>query len=608
MIRQNGPVDWFEVEADALRPPPKMPASDWADESRILQPGVSRQPGPWRTETTPYLRDVMDEYSRNRTRHLVLCFGTQLGKTETLYNLLGYVVDLQPYSTLLVYPTGDSAKEISRTRIQPMFDGCPSLEAKKPVEKNLFQMLEMHFPGMVLYITGANSVAALSQKPCRNVFRDEIDKYPSKIGVDSDPLSLSEERTKSFWDIRKVVDVSSPTLEHRGIWAQLESCDVVRSFLVPCPHCGEFQKLDFKRVKWTTEGEGTKRLTIARNTAVYHCSACDLSIGDEYKAEMLLAGKWVDDEVPEYPPEKVGFHLSSLYSPWLRWGDLAEQFIKANEAKKLGDKKPLQNFINGWLAEPWLEYEGVKAEDEILALRDDRPRGIVPAEVVLAMTAGVDIQEHGIYFTIRAWGVDLESWLVRDGYVEDFETVERILWGSHYKDPAGREYIVGFTFVDSGYRTSEVYDFVRGRAYARATKGRDQMANPYSITRVDSYPARDGKLKQIPGGVQLINLNTKFYKDWLSNKLGISTADPGAFHLHREASKEYAQQMTSEYIDDKGLWQTFRQRANHYWDCEVLALAAADFMGVRYIGVPAGQQRRETKAKKKVKRKGGRRW
>ena len=134
------------------------------------------------------------------------------------------------------------------------------------------------------------------------------------------------------------------------------------------------------------------------------------------------------------------------------------------------------------------------------------------------------------------------------------------------------------------------------------------MASPYSITRIDSYPSRDGKLKQIPGGVQLVNINSNYYKNWLSNKLGISTADPGAFHLHRETTKEYAQQMTSEYIDDKGLWQAFRQRANHYWDCEVLALAAADFMGVKFMGIPASRQAKETKAKKKVKRKGGRRW
>jgi phage terminase large subunit GpA-like protein len=610
LTKANGTLELYPAEAEAMRPAPRLPVSEWADRERILQPGVSRQPGPWQTATTPYLREIMDAYVRRRTRHLVLCCGTQLGKTETLYNLLGYIVDLEPYSTLLLYPTEDSAKEISRTRIQPMIDGCPALEAKKPAEKKLYQMLEMHFPGMVLYMTGANSVAALSQKPCRNIFRDEIDKYPTKIGVDADPLSLSEERAKSFWDIRKVVDVSTPTLEHMGIWSQLQSCDVIRHFEVPCPHCGEYQKLDFKRVKWTTEGEGTRRLTIARNTAKYTCSRCDLEIGDEYKAAMLDAGKWVDDREPEFPPEKVGFHLSSLYSPWLRWGDMAEQFIKANEEKKIGNKKPLQNFINGWLAEPWQEYEAKRDEDIILSLCDDRDRGIIPAESVLAMTAGVDVQENGFYFVIRAWGVDLQSWLVREGFVETFETIERVLWASYYKTVDGTEYIIGLTFIDSGYRTTEVYDFVRGKNYARATKGEQKMANPTSITRIDSYP---GTSKQIPGGVQLIRVNTTYYKNWLSNKLELKPWDPGAFHLHGQLQKEppdeYATQMVSEYYnEEKGIWETFRGRANHYWDCEVLALAAADFMGVKYIGIPTKQEKAETKAKKKVKKRGGRRW
>lgn len=595
--------DFFPGEKDALRPPPKMKVSEWADECRILQP-ISRQPGPWSTNTTPYLRKVMNSYNRRRTRHLVLCFGTQLGKTETIYNLLGFAIDLEPYSTLLVYPTGDAAKEISRTRIQPMVEDCSTLQAKKPKANHLYQLAEMHFPGMVLYLAGANSAAALSQKPCRNIFRDEIDKYPLRIGSDADPLSLSEERAKSFWDIRKVVDVSSPTLEHLGIWAQLQSCDVIYEYHVPCPKCGEFQKLDFERVKWITEGEGSHRLMIARNTAVYRCLECNFDIGDEYKPEMLLAGKWVADRDLEFPAEKIGFHLSSLYSPWLRWGDIAEQFIKANEAKRLGDKKPLQNFINGWLALPWQEFESVRVEDEILALKDDRDPGIVPAESVLAMTAGVDVQEHGLFFVLRAWGVDFESWKIRFGFVESFETIERVLWGSVYKDPDGREYVVNFTFMDSGYKTAEVYAFCRGRHYIFPTKGRDRMAANHTETKIDKYP--NGK--PIPGGVRLINLNTTFYKNWLHTKLGISAADPGAFHLHRETTFDYARQMTAEFVNDKGLWEAFRGRPNHYWDCEVLALAAADFMGLRYMGAPPVQRRRETAAKRKVKRKGGRRW
>ena len=328
-------VAWFARERYAFEPPSKMTVSQWASDRRMLQAGVSRQPGPWSNEMTPYLCGPMDAYNDDHVRHLVLCFGTQLGKTETLYNLLGFVIDQDPYSTLLVYPREDDSKTVSRTRIQPMIEDCSSLRAKKPAQQDRYQLLEMHFPGMILYMVGANSPAALAQKPCRNVFRDEIDKYPEKVGKDADPLSLSEERAKSFWDIRKIVDVSSPTLESVGIWKQLQSCDVTRSYRVPCPHCGEYQKLKFAQVKWDKPStvRNESKAQIAKSTARYECESCRESINDDHKLWMLQNGRWEDETKNEIRAAKVGFQLSSLYSPWLTCADNADKYLKALQEK-----------------------------------------------------------------------------------------------------------------------------------------------------------------------------------------------------------------------------------------------------------------------------------
>ena len=577
-------VNWSCGEEAAFSPPSRLTVSEWAAAHRVLQAGVSRQPGRWSNEVTPYLAGPMDAYNAPHVRHLVACFGTQLGKTEFVYNVLGYILDQDPYSTLMVYPREDDSKTVSRTRIQPMIDDCPTLRVKKPSRQDLYQLLEMHFPGMILYMVGANSPAALAQKPCRNVLRDEIDKYPSKVGKDADPLSLSEERTKSFWDIRKIVDVSSPTLENYGIWKQLQSCDQVMAFLVPCPHCQEAQKLKFSQIKWDSTGrkEATwdEKAQVARLTARYECEFCRGVISDEYRAWMLQSGKWEGERVIDFEPAKVGFHLSSLYSPWLAWGDIAEKHLKAlQEKEEKQSNEPLQNFVNGWLAEPWIEYHQEREESSIHALRDDRPRGLVPSEGVLGMTAGIDTQDNGFFYTVRAWGENDESWLIREGFQDDFDGLIQLILG-RFPDVAGVEHVVNLGFQDAmGHRTAEVYERLRLVPSIKPTRGEQRMKTPYAVTKIDTYP---GTNKPIPGGLALYRVNTNYYKDKLSSKLGILPGDPGAFRLHGETPDEYARQMTSEYRDESGIWQSIKGRPNHYWDCEVLALAAADILGIRH--------------------------
>ena len=43
-----------------LRPPPQLTVSEWAERHRMLGSRASAEPGPWRTNRTPYLKDVMD--------------------------------------------------------------------------------------------------------------------------------------------------------------------------------------------------------------------------------------------------------------------------------------------------------------------------------------------------------------------------------------------------------------------------------------------------------------------------------------------------------------------------------------------------------------------
>ena len=220
-----------------------------------------------------------------------------------------------------------------------------------------------------------------------------------------------------------------------------------------------------------------------------------------------------------------------------------------------------------------------------LPLRDDRPEGLVPGGgVVSALVAGIDTQDNSFFFSIRAfgWGLTQESWQIRHGEVDSFAALVEILFNHQYRDSAGLYYTVHTAVMDTGgHRASEVYDFCRrypGRILAyKGASGR--KPNPKSMTIIDTYP---GTKKPIPGGLNLWMCDTHHYKDLLAAKLRIKKDDPGAYHFHKNTTEDFARQMCAEYVDDRRLWQCPKNKANHYWDCSVMELVAADLMQLKY--------------------------
>lgn len=573
----------------AFAPPDPITVSQWAERNRVLLGQSSSEPGPWRNARTPYLAGVMDAFSDPRIEKIVLCKGSQVGGTEALYNMLGYAIEQDPAPALLVMPTVDLARSVSANRLRPMIEACEVLRARMPANPDDFTLLEMRFPGMVLVLCGANSPASLASRPCRYVFLDEVDKFPPWSGQEADPISLAMERQKTFWN-KKTVVVSTPTVRRGHVTRELETCDAVFDFHVPCPSCGAMQVLTFQRIMWpeTLDRKDPDYPTKVRDAAVYHCAACGRPIPDTHRQAMLQAGQWRPRTPPHGPPRSVGFHLPSFYSPWLRWGDIAEAFVRAKDFPE-----KLQNVVNSWFAEPWEELGSRMESDRILELRDGRPRGVVPSGAV-ALTAGVDVQQHGFYYVIRAWRRDMASGLVREGFVETFEDLEAVLFHSEYRAAGEGEplrHIVRLACIDSGFRTDEVYEWARrNRGRARAIKGATHpLQAPFIPSKIDYSPG--GKL--LRGGLTLWLLDTGYWKDALFRRMQMNPEDPGAWTVHGEVTRDYADQLVSE---EKALvrnrkngrtreeWRKVSEHArNHFLDCECYALAAAEMLGVRHV-------------------------
>ncbi len=112
-----------------LRPPPPRTADMWANQCRILPPG-SAEPGPWRSNRTPYMIPIMRACNDPRFRRIVVVCGAQMGRTEALFNVIGHRLDDDPAPTLYIGPTQKQVESVSSGRVMKLFKSVPSLWGK----------------------------------------------------------------------------------------------------------------------------------------------------------------------------------------------------------------------------------------------------------------------------------------------------------------------------------------------------------------------------------------------------------------------------------------------------------------------------------------------
>lgn len=563
--------DWIYDALKVLKPPERLTVSQWADKFRILDSKTSAEPGPWRTTRTPYLQGIMDAFNDADIEEIIFCKPTQVGGTEAINNITAYAIAQDPSPTMIVYPTDKLAEFTSKNRLQPMINLCPVLNERYQDDES--KLLELQFNGMYVVLSGANSPSSLASRPIRYLFMDEVDKYPPSAGKEADPRSLARERTKTFPHNKKIFQTSTPTRKNGPIWQEWENADDQRRYYVPCPHCGKYQTFKFKQIKWP---DTAKTPDEAHNAAYYECEECHGIITDGDKPGMLREGKWESEK--KNGSRKTAFHLNAIYSPWVRFGDVAYEFLKSKDFPEL-----LMNFVNSWLAEPWEQTEVKMNSDKVLERESNYNEGVVP-EGTMLITGGVDVQKDYFYYTVRAWGTSMTSWNIAHGIAETWDQIENVM-NFPYRDEHGNEYQINLCAIDSGDRTEEVYDFCAiNQEWAVPVKG---SSNPllarYKISTIDKINSR-------AYGLRLYIVDGGQYKDMIAGRMKRING-PGSWMVFKGCDRDYAEQICAEekVLVKKGgreveVWQPKSSHAaNHYLDTEVYAALAADLLHVRYL-------------------------
>lgn len=542
----DGGLVYSEAFRRGIEPDPEMWIDEWADEFMRIPRGNGAEHGKYRTDRTPPAREVMRCLSpAHPAKRVVAMVASQLLKTQVGINWISASIHQAPANILALLPSLNLAKRVS-SRISKTIDGVPVLRDRvaSPRSRDSRNTIDTkEFDGGTLYITTAGSAANLSELAARYVYGDEVDRWDVSVDKEGDPIELAEARLSTFGRNAKAYYTSSPTIKGASRIAALFAISDQRYYYVPCVHCSFPQILIFERLIYSED----------QKTAHYVCTECASLIEEAAKTEMLAAGNWRAHAQGD--GETVGFTLSALYAPlgWTSWAGLGKQHSKAKQALEKGDPEPMQVFYNTRLALCWDNaQERTKASD----LRERSEEYLLRSvpDNVLVLTAAMDVQGDRLELQIQGWGEGLENWVL-DYQVIHSDPTDIQTWKladdilrTPLRRANGRDMFIQAVAVDSGgHHTQEVYDFTRVRKYRKvfAVKGASQPGKPV----IPSQPSKkDVNIRGVyeKRGVDLWNVGTDTAKDWIFNRLKLSSG-PGAMHFSRDLPEEYFDQITSEF-------------------------------------------------------------
>lgn len=572
----------------------------------------------------PYFREILDSLADPLTRRVSVMGGAQLGKTTALEAALLALSDIDPAPGMLVTPDKEKTLEL-REEIYGLAEECDRLKQRIPPAWRR-NARHLDFGRCVVYLAWSGGKQTLRGRSCKRVLATEVDVYQHDPVLGS-TIALLEARTKAWFE-SMILEESTPSDENSLIATQFEMGDQ-RRWHVQCPHCRHWQELRFFPHKrgdfagrggisgYTDDAGNLVEPEVARRTAFYLCEqGCRIEARD--KAAMVLGGLWVPlgqsvskagklTGTPDRSTRHRSYHLSALLSDRESWGSLAAQYLTA----RLGGT--LREFFNNILGLKF-STRGKSSTWQQLATRHAGAyrKHQVPAAADF-ITCSCDVQggdDPRAYWIVRGWGPWKTSWLIDWGVkrprMNELGITERNSDLAQLAEVLMKRYtviggpnalgkvllVVRVQGVDTNYRMHDIHDYLKSQDAdrVRALRGDHSVerAERYRMTKVERS-ARDGK--PYPGGLELWGIATQAYREALWEMLAGEVDQPGAWYLPEDVieaeGKDYLQQVCNKFPKTtrrpsgklvKEWLMRSKLLGDHYFDCEVMALALADMV------------------------------
>jgi hypothetical protein len=455
----------FETLAEALKPPSTLPCWRWCEENIVLD-NTGPIPGRYQTRYTPQVRSFLESCRDPRTRRTVALVSAQSAKTQTVINCLLYCVAEDPGPAMWVMASQEHVEEFAKKRLFPAVESCTKTAPLLPVARTKRTKRLIQFDTMNLMLRGSNSRPGLQSDPVRYLFCDERREW--RPGA----IELVRKRTRTF---HNAIEISIGTAGADGDELHRDFLEGSQThFHFRCLTCKRSQPFRFGRrrtilfdkprdrggLTWPTNEETKPRglwdFEAVRRQTRLECEECGRLYDDSEKMDLLETTHPVSYN-PKAPRPLASYHWNALAMPWTDcdWGNVAVEFLKAQQQAKRGNMIPLAEFAQETLGEPWAEAIFFHQETATvlgaaykLNGTDTRPGQFWPKERTRFLA--VDVQLDHFWAVARAFAPDGESRLLWAGRLDTWADVRDRQKALSIEDTR--------LIVDRRYRTDEADD------------------------------------------------------------------------------------------------------------------------------------------------------
>ncbi len=379
----------------------------------------------------------------------------------------------------------------------------------------------------------------------------------------------------------------APEREHLTGWQESDTEFNACNSEFCCPSCGEV---------WTEP----ERRTANHNAKLIH------------RSQAIETGEIVGD-----PPQTftLGFRWSAINNLFKTAGDVGrDEWIAAR------DPSP-QNAERKMLQQVWaLPYEPPEVDitpleiEVIIGRVGDTAKGIIPGDMQF-LTLGIDLRKRELHYVLVAW------WGKANGRVVDYgvQSVKGDQLGAElgvltalrdFRDNIEAGWMLGTTprvpnqvWIDAGWLTSTVYDFIResDQSRYRPLIGRGAgvyNSHKYSKPRELNHSVRfigdEYHIAHQPdSGMLLSEVNVDHWKGWLHERLSCPADGDGALTLYNVPRREHipfakhlvSERRIEEFEPGRGTQiRWVRDSGESHWlDAATYACAAGHFCGMRIL-------------------------
>ena len=392
-------IEYFKLPIFDRRP--YCDPAEWAQRYRYMKTTASM----FSFEQSPYFElpnQVMGDLAG--TACVVLKVPSQTGKTETLINMLGWIVEYDRANTLLIMDTKTSGIALSKNRIRPFLRDVCGLDYSKTASSkgkdNDHSMNAVDLGigrGANVKIGSSRCAGDLCSTPVKYLLMDELDRWQQEIRGEGDPISLAFQRQLRFRGM--TVMCSTPTLEDGRInkYFKQGTCE---TWCAVCK-CGAFMPCRWSDIDWSEPSEPT----IACKECGQVYTEMDIKGLDHEYSPPANADPFKDNFGRIWRSFEVFGTLCHSFYSWKSLRDYEIQALKTGEAS-------YQSFVNTRLAEIYKPRDELSVELPALMreCRDDYSPYDLPVEVDF-LCAGIDTHDNCLFVEVVGFSKDgREHW------------------------------------------------------------------------------------------------------------------------------------------------------------------------------------------------------